>query len=108
MLSPDDSSVSNIDCDFEASDICKYTQETTDDFNWVRNQHTTVSTGTGPSADHTYGTTTGQFSSRDQKRKKEKIDPQVVLSSTAVPGRWSYSWPGSKVSSPCHCTVKPV
>ncbi|KAL8608892.1 hypothetical protein ACOMHN_065230 [Nucella lapillus] len=57
----DDSSVSHIDCDFEASDICKYRQETTDDFNWTRNQRITGSSNTGPSADRTYGTNSGHY-----------------------------------------------
>ena len=60
MIFPDDSSPSGIDCDFEPSDICNYTQETNDDFDWRRNVRTTSSANTGPTADHTYGTPVGE------------------------------------------------
>nr|KAG5689549.1 hypothetical protein BaRGS_022052 [Batillaria attramentaria] len=55
----DVTSVSNIDCDFEPANICNYTQETTDDFDWIRNSRSTNSANTGPTNDHTYGTNSG-------------------------------------------------
>ncbi|KAK7473655.1 hypothetical protein BaRGS_00035133, partial [Batillaria attramentaria] len=54
-------SVSNIDCDFEPANICNYTQETTDDFDWIRNSRSTNSANTGPTNDHTYGTNSGHY-----------------------------------------------
>lgn len=60
FLISDDSSLSNIDCDFEASDACHYQQETNDDFDWSRSSQSTITVGTGPSSDHTYGTSSGQ------------------------------------------------
>lgn len=46
-------------CDFEESNICGYTQDKTDDFDWTRDNGGTTTRGTGPSADHTYGTKEG-------------------------------------------------
>lgn len=46
-------------CDFEKG-LCAYQNELSgDDFDWERNTGHTVSIGTGPSVDHTTGTTTG-------------------------------------------------
>ena len=48
-------------CSFEASDICGYKQDhDTDKFDWVRSNGPTSSIGTGPVADHTYGTVYGK------------------------------------------------
>ncbi|XP_019639608.1 PREDICTED: MAM and LDL-receptor class A domain-containing protein 1-like [Branchiostoma belcheri] len=43
-------------CDFEASDMCGYTQDTTDDQDWTRHTGHTPTANTGPSLDHTMGT----------------------------------------------------
>lgn len=48
-------------CDFEQSDLCGYTQDKKDDFDWTRTQKSTDSVGTGPATDHTYGTGQGRF-----------------------------------------------
>lgn len=39
--------------------MCGYTQDKTDDFDWTRDNGGTTTRGTGPSADHTYGTKEG-------------------------------------------------
>eukprot|EP00058_Branchiostoma_floridae_P021559 XP_002607049.1 hypothetical protein BRAFLDRAFT_118690 [Branchiostoma floridae] len=44
------------DCNFESSDICGYTHDRTHDFDWQRHRGSTLSSGTGPSQDHTTGT----------------------------------------------------
>ena len=49
-----------ISCDFEDSNLCGYTQDTTDQFDWTRMSGHTSSTGTGPDNDHTYGTAAGE------------------------------------------------
>ena len=42
-------------CNFE-NGLCTWTQATTGDtFDWTRNQGSTISSGTGPSTDHTLG-----------------------------------------------------
>lgn len=44
-----------INCNFE-SDLCTWTQDAKDQFNWKRQTGSTGSFGTGPSVDHTTGT----------------------------------------------------
>lgn len=48
-------------CTFEQSNICGYTQDKTDVFDWTRKSRGTGTSGTGPSQDHTYGTSRGEF-----------------------------------------------
>ena len=45
-------------CDFEAN-VCSYTEDKTDNFDWTRNSRGTSTVGTGPPSDHTYGTVNG-------------------------------------------------
>eukprot|EP00057_Strongylocentrotus_purpuratus_P018006 XP_011672480.1 PREDICTED: MAM and LDL-receptor class A domain-containing protein 2 [Strongylocentrotus purpuratus] len=48
-------------CDFETS-LCTWkNEEKDDDFDWQRIQGRTVSSGTGPTADHTFGTPYGTY-----------------------------------------------
>lgn len=56
-------------CSFEAADICGYqnSYDTTDKFNWLRSNGPTTSIGTGPVADHTYGTVYGKIYFQNQK-----------------------------------------
>ena len=49
----------SVDCDFENPNLCGYTQDKTDNFDWTRAFNGTRSYGTGPSVDHTYGTKAG-------------------------------------------------
>ncbi|XP_060606260.1 MAM and LDL-receptor class A domain-containing protein 1-like [Ruditapes philippinarum] len=51
---------SQLSCYFEDSD-CGYTNSQANDFNWTRNSGPTKSDGTGPPADHTYGTESGHY-----------------------------------------------
>ena len=46
-------------CDFE-TDTCGWIQRRDDDFDWTRRRGPTPSVSTGPSVDHTLGTTTGK------------------------------------------------
>ena len=43
-------------CEFETPDLCGYAQDTYDEFDWSRNNGGTPSISTGPSADHTFMT----------------------------------------------------
>ena len=45
-------------CTFE-QDICQYTQDTTDNFEWTRKRGATATPGTGPLVDHTLGSRQG-------------------------------------------------
>lgn len=49
----------SVSCDFEDQNICGYSQDTTDQFDWTRQKGHTGTVSTGPSADHTYGTASG-------------------------------------------------
>lgn len=46
-------------CNFE-NDLCQWQQQTDDEFNWTRRKGQTPSIYTGPSRDHTLGTTAGR------------------------------------------------
>ncbi|XP_078575826.1 MAM and LDL-receptor class A domain-containing protein 1-like [Branchiostoma floridae x Branchiostoma japonicum] len=48
-------------CDFETADLCQYTQDTTDDFDWTRNSGETPTPYNGPTVDHTTGTGLGHY-----------------------------------------------
>ena len=47
--------IANFSCNFEDPKSCKWTQDKSDDFDWIRNQAYTESMGTGPLTDHTKG-----------------------------------------------------
>ena len=49
------------ECEFESPNICGYTQDASDDFDWTRGSANTTSFKTGPPADHTYGTAFGHY-----------------------------------------------
>jgi hypothetical protein len=47
-------------CSFEQNNLCGWTNEpTSDDFDWTRATGGTASVNTGPSSDHTFGTSKG-------------------------------------------------
>ncbi|XP_038074031.1 MAM and LDL-receptor class A domain-containing protein 1-like isoform X2 [Patiria miniata] len=50
-----------VTCDFETLHICFFTQDRTDDMDWVVHNGATPSYGTGPKNDHTYGNSTGNY-----------------------------------------------
>nr|XP_054756445.1 MAM and LDL-receptor class A domain-containing protein 1-like [Lytechinus pictus] len=47
-------------CNFEL-DMCSYSQDQGDDFDWTRFQGSTETSDTGPDVDHTHGTTQGYY-----------------------------------------------
>ncbi|XP_041465292.1 MAM and LDL-receptor class A domain-containing protein 1-like [Lytechinus variegatus] len=47
-------------CNFDV-DLCNYTQDTTDDFDWIRINGASSMNDTGPDADHTHGTSQGYY-----------------------------------------------
>ncbi|XP_076601667.1 MAM and LDL-receptor class A domain-containing protein 1-like [Chaetodon auriga] len=47
-------------CDFEEGS-CNWEQQTTDDFDWVRQSGSTLNPNTGPDSDHTTNTATGHY-----------------------------------------------
>lgn len=48
------------ECSFDF-DLCGWTQDKTDDFDWTRNANNTGSSGTGPTRDHTYKAVYGKY-----------------------------------------------
>ena len=46
--------IANFPCNFE-DNICQWTQDDSDDFDWTRNRALTPHEGSGPLADHTKG-----------------------------------------------------
>lgn len=47
-------------CNFDFN-LCNYTQDTTDQLDWVRINGASSMDDTGPSADHTHGTSQGEL-----------------------------------------------
>ena len=47
-------------CDFEDPNICGFTQDQGDIFDWTKGSGNTTSTKTGPPYDHTFGTSFGK------------------------------------------------
>ena len=48
-------------CTFEDPNVCSYTQATGDDFDWIRKNGKATSITTGPTLDHTYGSSDGML-----------------------------------------------
>ncbi|KAH3830591.1 hypothetical protein DPMN_103836 [Dreissena polymorpha] len=49
------------ECDFDQSTLCGYTQDKTDNFDWIWYSGHTTSADTGPNNDHTTGKSTGHY-----------------------------------------------
>lgn len=94
-------------CDFEIPTICGYTQDSTDDFDWVRNQGSTGTPGTGPSIDATYGTDAGSYMYLDVTSNQRDGDVARLVSAEVDPAVYgqnvcwvfSYHMYGSDINS---------
>ncbi|XP_033751994.1 MAM and LDL-receptor class A domain-containing protein 1-like [Pecten maximus] len=92
-------------CNFEDPNLCGYTQDTTDDFDWTRQSGQTASANTGPSADHTFGTPYGHYifiESSNPRRPNNKariISPMYSATSTAQCVQFYYHMYGSQIGS---------
>lgn len=51
----------NLTCDFETSQVCGFTQDTTDDFDFWWHAGSTQSTSTGPRTDNTFKNASGRL-----------------------------------------------
>ncbi|XP_022096502.1 MAM and LDL-receptor class A domain-containing protein 1-like [Acanthaster planci] len=73
------------DCDFE-QDMCSYTDATDDDFDWRRLSGATGSSQTGPSVDHTLGTSAGYYIyievSFQSSGDKARLESPIITAST--------------------------
>ena len=68
-------------CDFQ-SGFCSWTQSKSDDFDWTRRKNGTVSVGTGPPHDHTYGSDTGYYIYIETSSPRKPNDRAVLVSPT--------------------------
>ena len=71
-------------CNFEYG-LCGWIQSTTDKFDWQRHQGSTNSFGTGPTADHTYGTKTGYYMYIESSRPQRPNDTAQLVYNLNVP-----------------------
>ncbi|XP_021371354.1 MAM and LDL-receptor class A domain-containing protein 1-like [Mizuhopecten yessoensis] len=87
-------------CDFESTTVCGFQQDHTDQFDWTRGSGSTGSRGTGPSNDHTYGTSRGHYmfteaSGRHPGNKARLISPIYKGPSTPMCLKFWYHMYGS-------------
>ncbi|BFZ16139.1 hypothetical protein BsWGS_19178 [Bradybaena similaris] len=79
-----------IDCDFETSTFCGWSQDDTDDFDWTWSKGETPTANTGPRFDHTTNSPEGHYlfmeSSAPQKtgQKTRLVSPPYVYSNTGT------------------------
>ncbi|XP_069133149.1 MAM and LDL-receptor class A domain-containing protein 1-like [Argopecten irradians] len=76
-------------CNFETTTICGFKQSHADQFDWTRGSGSTGTSGTGPSNDHTYGTSRGHYmyteaSGRQPGNKARLISPIYQNPTTPV------------------------
>ncbi|RDD40324.1 MAM and LDL-receptor class A domain-containing protein 2 [Trichoplax sp. H2] len=76
-------------CDFE-SGLCKWTQDTTDDFNWRRGKNGNDQNGSGPPTDHTYQSQLGYYaytSSYSNANQKARLIFSPAFAPTPAVGK---------------------
>ena len=76
-------------CDFE-NGMCKWIQDTTDDFNWKRGRNGNDLNGTGPAMDHTYQSAIGYYvytSSFSNANQKARIMISPAFAPTPAIGK---------------------
>ncbi|XP_025084912.1 MAM and LDL-receptor class A domain-containing protein 1-like [Pomacea canaliculata] len=69
-------------CDFESTSgqLCGFIQDKTDVFDWTLNSGGTSTAGTGPFADHTYGTLAGHYLYTESSLPQHKNDTARIIS----------------------------
>ncbi|GFN85246.1 MAM and LDL-receptor class a domain-containing protein 1-like [Plakobranchus ocellatus] len=78
------SSQSNNLCTFEA-DVCSFTQDKSDDYDWARDSRGTATLSTGPSVDHTYGTGRGSYMYAEASGSNRRAGEVARMSSPSFP-----------------------
>ena len=66
-------------CDFEV-DTCGWTNDTSAEFSWTRSNEATISSGTGPSVDHTTGSQNGYYIYIDSSLPRIQNDKARIIS----------------------------
>ncbi|ESO97870.1 hypothetical protein LOTGIDRAFT_152977 [Lottia gigantea] len=74
------------ECSFDKG-LCSWTNivDGTDDFDWTRSRAGTLTGGTGPSADHTFGNMKGQYLFIESSRPRKVNEKARLLSETFAP-----------------------
>ncbi|XP_038071818.1 MAM and LDL-receptor class A domain-containing protein 1-like [Patiria miniata] len=97
--------VSPFDCDFDNSDFCQYVNSANDDFDWALGSGGTPSPETGPSADHTTGTSFGFFIFTEASEPRNPLDtarldsPKAIAPATGACVRFWYHMYGADMGS---------
>jgi len=71
-------------CDFEEGS-CGWQQQTTDDFDWVRQSGSTMNPNTGPDSDHTTNTPRGHYYYLPSSTADRAGQTAQIMSSTLYP-----------------------
>ncbi|XP_071486324.1 MAM and LDL-receptor class A domain-containing protein 1-like [Diadema antillarum] len=105
------------ECDFQAPDRCGYTQDDSDDFDWLWGEGSTDTIGTGPDVDATYGSIYGKYMYIDATNQTMGDTARLLQSDLSTP-LWSVSgnlgnaWYGQQVtitsSLPYHLVFEAV
>ncbi|XP_055957690.1 MAM and LDL-receptor class A domain-containing protein 1-like [Patella vulgata] len=92
----------NLDCTFDQNNICHWTQDKTDVFDWTLQHHATVSFNTGPTADHTLQNNKGYYiytesSQRQANDTARIISPDLPIDTSGQCLMFWYHMYGSKI-----------
>ncbi|XP_071851180.1 MAM and LDL-receptor class A domain-containing protein 1-like isoform X5 [Apostichopus japonicus] len=68
------------DCNFDANNICLWTQDKSDRLDWTVKKGTTSSLGTGPTNDHTTGTANGYYVYLETSSGSNNFNARLVSS----------------------------
>ena len=69
-------------CTFESSTICQYTNDRTDNFDWIWQSGPTGSVSTGPTNDHTTSTRSGHYMFIETSAPRRQNDTARLISPT--------------------------
>ncbi|XP_059145829.1 mucin-2-like [Physella acuta] len=86
MAPPECKPSDELGCDFEKS-LCGWSDDTTDDFDWIRNSGETVTGDTGPMVDHTTNTANGYYIYTESSTPQQKGDKARLMSPKIKQGR---------------------
>ncbi|XP_076116199.1 MAM and LDL-receptor class A domain-containing protein 1-like isoform X1 [Mytilus galloprovincialis] len=75
----------SLSCDFESSNLCGYTEDKTDDFDWTRTSGTTPSPSTGPLNDHTVGSIAGHYIHIEASDPRQLGNKARLISPVSLP-----------------------
>ncbi|CAF4347101.1 unnamed protein product, partial [Adineta steineri] len=80
-----------INCDFEAIDLCSWTQMKNDEFDWLLQTGATESFGTGPTVDHTTNSAQGHYIFIETSHPAKQNDTARIISEHLLTGQGCFS-----------------